>query len=107
MLIAPGLCDQSWDFEAKGRYSIEDAHDDADTVFTRLKNACKTAWSPYIRLRVLHDDKPDRCSPVEAFADKKGALHFKHGKNPRGPLVLRTYQRGKLPKVRSRKRGRK
>ena len=129
MIIGPPLCDQSWDFIVPARprkperaaataagigspqrtaeFLREETQGRAESVFERLKHACKTGWSQYIRLRLLHDDKPDRCSPVEVCADKRHMLHVKHGKNPRGPLVLRTYERGKVPKFRIRKRGRK
>lgn len=108
VVIGPPLCDQDWNFSAKGkRYSIREAQEDAEIVYTILKNACiKTRFSPYIRLRLLHDDKPDRCTPIEITNETTRAGHklvrLTHAKgfsrkNARGPLVLRKYQRGKLP----------
>lgn len=76
-LTSPPLSDQSWtSYPGKPRgLSIAEAREDAEVIFTRLQKACRARWSPYIRLRLLHDDKPER-SPW---------------------LVLRKYQRGKCP----------
>ena len=72
--LALPLSDQSWTFVASNTLTAKVAGDRLFDVFERLKAACRTRWSSYIRIRLLHDDRPDRCSKV-----------------------LRKYQRGKCP----------
>ncbi len=118
-VIGPPLSDQSWTvFSTSERYTLpplrrdlsESAELKARKIFEKLQAACKTRWSPYIRLRLLHDDKPDRCEkpfvqtgPVKYFPQSKGGGHETPVRRGRGPLVLRKYQRGKLPKMPVRK----
>jgi hypothetical protein len=113
-VIGPPLSDQSWTFDGTPIIEAESA---AEKCYDRLKAACRARWSPYIRLRLLHDDKPDRCEkpfvqvgPAKHFPKSQGGGHEYAVRRGRGPLVLRKYQRGKLPqmpirKMRTRKKG--
>ena len=102
--VAVPLCDQSWDFVASNAVTAKVAGDRALDVFERLKAACRARWAPYVCLRMLHDDKPERCTRGVTFTRrrKNGRIgttfrRVKHDLPVRGPLVLRKYQRGKYP----------
>lgn len=95
------LSDQSWKFRDRAG---------AESCFENLKPACTKRWSPYIRLRLLHDDKPDRCEkpfvqigPVKHYPLSEGGGHDIAVRRGRGPIVLRKYQRGKCPQMPVRK----
>lgn len=106
MVVPPFLSDQSWTvYPGKG----DQTRITAEAIYNRIAGACaRSRFSPYIRLRLLHDDRPDRCSPVEVISETTRAgrkiIRLKHAKNSRGPLVLRKYQRGKLPPIKAIKR---
>lgn len=92
MVVGPPVSDQSWTFYAR---------EAAVTAFERLKAACKHRWSNYVEIRLLHDDKPDRCPPPESVIRKnkgKTIVLFKNPKPGSGPLVIRKFKSGKLPK---------
>lgn len=115
-LIGPPLSDQSWTFSGTRNYRQPrgcivnpSPGARADECFDRLKAAaCRARWSPYIRLRLMHDDIPERCKPAGIVREitRSGKTIYrvmKHERADRGPLVLRKYQRGKLPKMPVRK----
>ncbi len=104
MLVGPPLCDQDWVFPVNpglGNSSGQlRAREDAIEVFETLKGISRNhRWSPYIRLRLLHDDKPDRITPM--IQVRPGV--YKNPPKSSGPLVIRKYVYGKLPKVKVRK----
>ena len=119
-LIGPPISDQSWTFRGTRNYrqprgSIVNPSPShrANECFDRLKAAANFAnFSPYIRLRLLHDDKPDRCepllvpvgkNPVKHYPLSEGGGHDIAVRRGRGPIVVRKYQRGKLPQIPVRK----
>ncbi len=88
--LALPLSDQSWEFTDLKK---------ADEVFNRLKAACHSRWTPYARLRLMHESEPP--PPLESKAvtrkGKKVTLFFNKRSDLKGPRVLRKYQRGKCP----------